>query len=352
MPHDPHQPLRDDVRLLGQLLGDTIRAQAGQELFDTVETVRLLARSAREGQAADFAHLTQVLGSWSVDHALPVARAFAHFLHLSNIAEQHHRIRRRRAYQHDPHAPAQPNSCEEAFAALLDAGVPPDDLYDAVCALHIELVLTAHPTEVMRRTLMQKIARIAHLLETRDRTDLTPAESEATMAALQREILAAWETDEVRRQSPTPRDEAGWGLAVIEQTLWEVIPSFLRSVDLALRTCTGRPLPVEAAPIRFGSWMGGDRDGNPNVTAQVTADVCLLARLTAVNLLLRDMEALHWELSMAQASPELRAAVGEAREPYRALLARGHTRLLATRRYLDRIGKCIFPIPEVPISQG
>jgi phosphoenolpyruvate carboxylase len=268
-------------------------------------------------------------------HALQVARAFAHFLHLANIAEQHHRVRRRRSYQLDPRAAPQRDSCEEAFKTLLDSGISASALIQAVHALNIEIVLTAHPTEVMRRTLMHKFARIAQGLACRDRTDLTPSEREQTVADLQREILAVWHTDEVRRQAPTPVDEATWGLAVIEQTLWEVIPRHLRTVDRALRTYTGDGLPVEAAPIRFGSWMGGDRDGNPNVTPQVTAQVCLLARRTAVSLYLRDIEALHEELSMSTASAELRAEVGDVSAPYRAVMERIHTRLLATHRHLE-----------------
>jgi len=331
MPADPHKPLRDDVRLLGQLLGETLRTHVGQGIFETVETVRAMAKSAREGDETDFARLKQTLGALPVDHALPVARAFAHFLHLANIAEQHHRVRRRRAYQRDPNALPQRDSCDESFAALLDAGIAPETLYQTVCALDIELVLTAHPTEVMRRTLMQTLARIAHTLAYRDRPDLTPAEQEDAVDTLRREILTAWTTDEVRRQPPTPVDEAGWGLAIIEQTLWDVVPHFLRTIDRALRRLTGKSLPVEAAPIRFGSWMGGDRDGNPNVTPGVTAEVCLLSRRTAIDLYLGDIAALHWELSMSQGSDELKAAVDGAREPYRVLLQRLH----ATRRHLE-----------------
>ncbi|MGQ4808688.1 Phosphoenolpyruvate carboxylase [Candidatus Entotheonellaceae bacterium PAL068K] len=335
MPADPHQPLRDDVRQLGQLLGETLRTRAGPEIFDTVESVRALAKSARDGNETDFVRLTQVLHALPVAYMLPVARAFAHFLRLANIAEQHHRVRRRRAYQRDPHAAPQRDSCEAAFAALLDAGIAPDELYQAVCDLDIELVLTAHPTEVMRRTLMQKSARIAQVLGTRDRSDLTQAEQEQAAEALRREILAAWETDEVRRQPPTPVDEAQWGLTIIEQTLWQVVPHFLRSLDRALRRFTGQALPLDKTPLRFGSWMGGDRDGNPNVTPQVTQEVCALARRTALDLYLRDIEALQEELSMRQASAELQAVVGDVHEPYRALLHRVHTRLVATRRDLE-----------------
>ncbi len=332
---DPHKPLRDDVRLLGEVLGEVMRLHAGQTCFDTVEDIRALAKSAREGHVADFSRLVQRLGELPTDQALPVARAFAHFLHLANIAEQHHRVRRRRSYQCDPQAEPQRESCEAVFKELLANGVPAADLAQAVSNLHIDIVLTAHPTEVMRRTLMQKLARIAQVLAYRDRTDLTPTERDEALASLQREILAAWSTDEVRRRAPTPVDEATWGLAVIEQTLWAVLPQYLRVLDRALQTHTRTGLPVEVAPIRFGSWMGGDRDGNPNVTPAVTAEVILLARRMAVTLFLRDIESLHEDLSMTMASAALQAEVGDTREPYRTLLDRIHRRLVATRQYLD-----------------
>jgi phosphoenolpyruvate carboxylase len=148
---DPHQPLREDVRLLGELLGDTIRTQAGEPLFHMVERVRALAKSARAGNDTNFRTLSDERSRMSLDEALPIARAFAQFLHLANIAEQHHRVRRRRAYQRDPSAAPQRGSCNEAFARLIAGGITPDRLYEAVCGLRIELVLTAHPTEVVRR---------------------------------------------------------------------------------------------------------------------------------------------------------------------------------------------------------
>ena len=131
-------------------------------------------------------------------------------------------------------------------------------------------MLTAHPTEVARRTLVQKHNRIAAALATRDRPDLTVPEREELIDALRREIAAAWQTSDVRQQRPSPLDEVRSGLIVFEQSLWDALPRFVRGVDRALRASTGRGLPIDAAPIRFGSWIGGDRDGNPHVTPQVT----------------------------------------------------------------------------------
>ena len=143
---DPHKPLRDDVRLLGELLGDTVRARAGEAIFATVERVRALAKSGRAGNDADFRVLADELSRIDVADALTLARAFAHFLHLANIAEQHHRVRRRRAYLRDPGAAPQRGSCADGFARLLAAGITPDQLHASVSAMQVEHVLTAHPT--------------------------------------------------------------------------------------------------------------------------------------------------------------------------------------------------------------
>jgi phosphoenolpyruvate carboxylase len=335
MSDDPHQKLRDDVRLLGHLLGATLRALEGEPLFTTVERVRALAKGARAGDTTDFETLATELSQMPVDSALPVARAFTHFLNLANVAEQHHRIRRRRAHRREPDSPPQRGSCEEAFGRLIAGGLTPDQLHEAVCALHIELVLTAHPTEVSRRTLVEKYNRIATLLDARDRADLTHAEHDDVVAALLREIMTAWGTDDVRHKQPTPLDEVRSGLIVFEQSLWNALPRYLRGVDSALRASTGRALPIDVVPIRFGSWIGGDRDGNPYVTPEVTRRACLLSRWVAADLYLQEIEALRSELSLVDATPELRALAGDAHEPYRELLRTVRARMAATRQWIE-----------------
>ena len=311
--HSVHDPLRDDIHLLGDLLGQTLKAQEGEALFEMVERVRALAKS-------DFDALAELLASRPTEDALPVARAFAHFLGLANIAEQHHRVRRRRDYQRDAEAKPQPGSCDEVFGRLRANGISAEKLFDAVTSLEIELVFTAHPTEVVRRTLLQKQRRIADLLAQRDHVDLTVPEKREIVENLRREITSAWETDEVRHERPTPIDEVKGGLFVFEQTIWDALPQFLRTLDEALRKHTGRALPLDCVPIRFASWIGGDRDGNPNVTAAVTKEATYLARWMAAELYLRDIEELRLDLSLARGSAELEKAAGCTHEPYRALL--------------------------------
>jgi len=336
---DPHKPLRDDVRLLGTLLGETLRRQEGDSLFRRVERVRTLAKRARRADAGTppggFDALASELAAMPVEAALPVARAFAHFLNLANIAEQHHRVRRRRAYQRDPGARPQPGSIEETLPRLAAAGVPADVLHDAVCRLRIGLVITAHPTEIMRRTLQRKYNTIADALAGLDRPDATPLERDGLIDTLRREITAAWETEEVRRDRPSPLDELRSALTVFEQTLWDAVPEYLRSLDRTLRTVTGRGLALEAVPIAFGSWIGGDRDGNPAVTPDVTRRACLMARWVALTLYAREVGALREELSMTDATDDVRALASGAREPYRALLRDVHRGLEATRRSIE-----------------
>lgn len=336
---DPHKPLRDDVRLLGRLLGETLRRQEGEALFRRVERVRALAKRARRTDASAapgaFDALAEELALMPVEAALPVARAFAHFLNLANIAEQHHRVRRRRAYQRDPDARPQPGSIEETLPRLAAAGVPADVLHDAVCRLRIGLVITAHPTETMRRTLQKKYNTIAGALAGLDRSDATPLERDELIESLRREISAAWETEEVRRDRPSPLDELRSALTVFEQTLWDAVPEYLRSLDRTVRAVTGRGLPLDAAPIAFGSWIGGDRDGNPSVTPDVTRRACLMSRWVALTLYAHEVRQLREDLSMTDATDEVRALASGAREPYRAVLRDVHRGLESTRHSLE-----------------
>ena len=332
---DPQESLRDDVRMLGEMLGQTLRDRGGPWLLETVERVRALSKAGHREAERDLDELSELLRSLPVDRAVPVARAFAHFLTLANIAEQHQRVRRRREYQHDASVAPQTGSFADLFPRLLSSGTSGDSLLASIGALRIELVLTAHPTTIMRRTTAHRQLRIAEALAQQDRPDLTADERRTIDETLRREIAAMWETDEIRPQRPTPVDEATSGLLVFEQALWNAVPQYLRSLDRALLELTGRGLPLDAAPIRFGSWMGGDRDGNPTVTADVTRRVCLVSRWMAADLYERELAALQLELSMADASPELRSRAGDAREPYRAVVRGLRRRLLATRAWLD-----------------
>jgi phosphoenolpyruvate carboxylase len=341
--------LREDVHLLGELLGKTIREQRGSEFLDKIERIRKGAKAGRQGSPQGTEQLNSSLDSLADDELLPVARAFNQFLNLANIAEQYQLMRRRDDTQS---LPFESRVLPELLERLRAAGQSDDALARQLGKLDIELVLTAHPTEVARRTLIQKYDAIAAQLAALDHRDLNSLERQQITDRLQRLIAEAWHTEEIRRTRPTPVDEAKWGFAVIEHSLWHAIPGYLRKADQALHSATGLRLPLEAAPIRFASWMGGDRDGNPNVTAAVTREVLLLARWMAADLYLRDVDNLAAELSMQQASEALRASVGDSAEPYRAELKRLRERLRATRNWANAALTAVQPAPPLVLQDN
>jgi phosphoenolpyruvate carboxylase len=327
-------PLREDVRLLGNLLGETLKLHAGQDLFNQVEQIRALSKGARDGQLEAEKQLEQLFLSLEDDEILPLTRAFTHFLNFANIAEQYHVVRRRRQSEFDETAES-PNPLVPLFEKFKQQEISAESLYQQICELKIELVLTAHPTEVSRRTLIQKYDGINDCLSKCDQQKLTPRERQAVLAELKQLITSAWQTDEIRQHRPTPVDEAKWGFTTIEQTLWNAVPKFIRELDGMVQQQCGQSLPLSVAPVRFASWMGGDRDGNPNVTHHITQEVLWLSRWKAADLYLRDIEDLRWELSIQQCSEELQQALGSSHpEPYREYLRDTRERLKATRHWL------------------
>ena len=329
-------PLREDVRLLGNLLGETLKQQAGQDLFDQVEQIRTLAKGARDGQIEAEKQLEQLFLNLKDEEILPLTRAFSYFLNFANIAEQYHVVRNRRQAEFNQQA-IDPNPLAALFEKFKTKQIGQQQLFEQICELNIELVLTAHPTEVSRRTLIQKYDDITDCLSSLDQQKLTPKERQHSIARLKQLIGSAWQTDEIRQHRPTPIDEAKWGFATIEQSLWHAVPKFIRELNELTQQHCAQDLPLDIAPIRFASWMGGDRDGNPNVTHQVTQEVLWLSRWQAADLYLRDIENLRWELSIQGCSEELTQALGyEHPEPYREYLRDTRERLKATRHYLTQ----------------
>ena len=329
-------PLREDVRLLGNLLGETLKQHAGQDLFNQIEQIRALAKGARDGQIEAEKQLEQLFLGLKDEEILPLTRAFSHFLNFANIAEQYHVVRSRRQAEFDEQAPS-PNPLPHLFEKFKTQQINEQQLFQQLCDLKIELVLTAHPTEVSRRTLIQKYDDITDCLSQLDQQKLTPRERQQTLATLKQLISSAWQTDEIRQHRPTPVDEAKWGFATIEQTLWNAVPKFVRELNELTQQHCEQSLPLTVAPIRFASWMGGDRDGNPNVTHKITQEVLWLSRWQAADLYLRDIENLRWELSIQHCSEELAQALGEPHpEPYREYLRETRERLKATRYCLGQ----------------
>lgn len=277
---------------------------------------------------------------------LVISRAFAHFCSIANAAEFHHRSRRnelslRKSSLSDAASTnakykntlgalgTQSDSCGGVLPTLLNEGrVTPEQLHRTLATQQVELVLTAHPTEVNRRTLIDKHRRIQNLLTEADTLRYlgtpTPYQKQCIDDQLIREIGLIWQSDEVSRQKPTPQSEAQRGTLVVETVLWEALPNFLRKLDATMKATLGPEygLPITAVPIKFSSWMGGDRDGNPNVTPTVTREVCLTNRIRAATLLKEDIGEVAGRLSTTYCNEELRAKVGaDARAPYRRFLS-------------------------------
>ena len=348
--NEQYSALRSNVSMLGKVLGETIKDALGEHILERVETIRKLSKSSRAGNDANRQELLTTLQNLSNDELLPVARAFSQFLNLANTAEQYHSI--------SPKGEAASNP--EVIARTLrklknQPELSEDTIKKAVESLSLELVLTAHPTEITRRTLIHKMVEVNACLKQLDNKDIADYEHNQLMRRLRQLIAQSWHTDEIRKLRPSPVDEAKWGFAVVENSLWQGVPNYLRELNEQLEENLGYKLPVEFAPVRFTSWMGGDRDGNPNVTADITRHVLLLSRWKATDLFLKDIQVLVSELSMVEATPELLALVGEegAAEPYRYLMKNLRSRLMATQAWLEaRLKGEELPKPEGLLTQN
>jgi phosphoenolpyruvate carboxylase len=313
--------LRANVRLLGDLLGRVLVEQEGQEMLDDEERIRALARDARTGGSRDA--LGAAVAGLGFERQAAVLRAFALFFQLVNIAEQHHRIRRRREYEAEGRIPRE--SLAEAFAQLDGGGIEEGTLQEAGRRLRVELVLTAHPTEATRRTVLEAHRRVAaHLARLDD--DGTPASERLRVEdGLAEEITLLWQTDEIRSKRPRVVDEIRQGLWFFEQSFWNAVPDLERAL--------GDRLQGAGRALRFGSWIGGDLDGNPNVGPATIEDALERARQLARQLYRAELTALGaaWGMSTTVIGrvPEL----GDADEPFRAALV----------AIFERLGADVYP---------
>ena len=269
-----NERLRADIQTLGRLLGATLKRHGGRELFAVEEKVRALSKSLRaKPDPTREKELLTLLRGLDIDEANGVIRAFSVYFQLVNIAEQHHRIRRRRYYAlHTPNRP-QAGSLADCFERLKSSGRKPADIRKVIEGLEITPVMTAHPTEATRRSLLEKHRRIADLLSDLDRADLPEPMQEEAVADLEREVESIWLTDELRQFQPSVLDEVAYMLYY-----FDAVPDYLEELHRAARRVPRLKLPRDLAPIRFGTWVGGDRDGNPNVTPETTWTALQLQR--------------------------------------------------------------------------
>ncbi len=344
---DKDQALRDDIRLLGRILGDTVRAQEGEAVFETVERIRQTSiRFHRNEERAARGELETILNALSPDSTIQIIRAFSYFSHLANIAEDLHRIRRARAHAHAG-SPPRDGTMAAAFARARAAGIPRQAIQDFFDRAEIRPVLTAHPTEVRRKSTIDREMEVASLLSARDRVRLTPDEELGLEEDLRRAILILWQTSLLRRHRLKVIDEVVNGLAYYDYTFLRELPRLYADLEDSLAASDPAWKGVELPSyFRMGSWIGGDRDGNPFVTAEVLRQALQLQGGRALSFYLEELHALGGELSLdagrvsvsdevrklAEASPD-RSAHRE-REPYRRAITGIYARLAATARAL------------------
>jgi phosphoenolpyruvate carboxylase len=310
-------PLRANVRLLGEILGTVLAEQEGEEVLLLEERIRLLARLGRRGDEGSSRALAETIAGLDVATQAVVLRAFTMYFHLANIAEQHHRIRRRHALEHEGETLRE--SLDEAIAQLEDEGVGEAELREAAARVSVVLVLTAHPTEALPRTILEKHRTLAGLVAELDDPRLVAREREHVERRLAEEVTLLWQTDEVRSQRPRVVDEIRQGLWFLEQSLWDAAPALLE----AWRDRLG-----PSSPLRFGSWIGGDLDGNPNAGPETVREAVERSAAAVRDLLRRDVRSLatSWGISttLVDADPALADVdLPEERnptEPYRRRL--------------------------------
>jgi phosphoenolpyruvate carboxylase len=273
--------LPETVHFLGELLGQVIYSQESQAAFDLEEEVRLLAKGRRAGETANGQKLSGVVGEMSDDQARVIASAFSLYFDLVNLAEENQRIQMLRQQELERAPAPRRDSMAEAVQILKEQGVSLDQMRQLLERLQIELVLTAHPTEARRRTILSKTQRIAEVLYQLNQCELLPREVETYRQELIDEITTFWLTDRARTERPTVTDEVRTGLYFIDSVFWQVLPQVYADLEAALAQHYPG-IEVEHAWLKLASWIGGDRDGNPNVTTETTAETLRLHRGLAV----------------------------------------------------------------------
>ncbi len=335
-------PLKNDVHLLGTLLGETLKEVEGEKFFQLVEKIRKTAIHQRKGEGiADFKKISKILKDVDNQTLTKLVSSFSAFLNYVTVAEQHHRIRRRRLHLLSRDAGDQPFSLGHTFKLLKKKKLSAETIAQTIKDLEINLVFTAHPTEVKKKSLIRKNAKIEDILSILDRKNLTQAEKQEAIEELKRIVVTNWLSDEIKRERPTPLKEAYSGILHIEESLWEVIPFFLRQIDRRLKKEIGEGLPLEATPIKFGSWMGGDRDGNPNVTTDVTKEIIYFQRVRIIDLYIKDLDDLFLDLSICRDSDQLFEYVGKSKRPYRDLILNLKDKLENTKILFERLNNKI-----------
>lgn len=336
----PTKLLREDIRYLGNILGRVIKKQEGENFFNLVEKIRKLSKANKSNNSSKHSHkrIIREIKKLNPKNTFKLTRAFAHFMNFINLAESIDASRSLNIYENDQKNVSNKNIfIEEIFEELFEnKKIPDTKIYNLAKNLNIGIVLTAHPTEVKRRTLIQKYHKITEILEQRDLLKNFPTKLSLLDKKLYDEFTIIWNTDDLKRVRPTPFDEARWGLAIIEDSLWDTIPKVYRRLNSIFVKNMGKGLPKNFNPIEFGSWMGGDRDGNPFVTSKVTKEVILLSRWEAAKLYEKSLTKIIRSYSMQNCSKKIFSKVGKTFEPYRVYLRPLRDKMRNTHRLIEQ----------------
>ena len=336
----PTKLLREDIRLLGTFLGRVIRDQEGLAFYKIVERLRLLSKNTLldKNKSKVFLKVSKEVKKLKPKDIFRLTRSFSHILNLMNLAESLDASRKLNEYENPYFKNKNQNIFIEDIIKNLfkNRNISNNKIYEQATKLDIGIVLTAHPTEVKRRTLIQKYANLIELMEQRHLYKKYPSKILEIDRKIYTEITVIWKTDELKRSKPSPLDEAKWGLAVIEDSLWDTIPKVYKRLNDIFRKNLGKDLPRGYNPIQFGSWMGGDRDGNPNVTADVTKKVILFSRWQAAKLYEKELTKLIQDLSMKECSPKIKKIAGNSFEPYRVYLRPIRDKIRLTYQLIEK----------------
>ncbi len=315
---DKEQALRDDVRMLGTLVGELIREQGGQELFDLVESARLRSIRRREGNEKPDERLEDLVSNLDLDLALQVIRAFSTYFQMVNTAEKVHRIRRRREYLQEV-GQYQPGGLEETLVKLKAAGLGLDDLRELMKRMRIEPVFTAHPTEPTRRTILRKEQHIVRRLIDMLNPTMTVQETHAAIENIKLEATTGWQTAEHPSEQMTVADELEHVLFFVTDVLYRALPPFYEDFASAALSVYGPEAKNLEIPtiLRFASWVGGDMDGNPNVNAKTIRSTMIRQRSLILDLYYRELRSLSAKLSQSITSIGVNEDVLKRIEEYR-----------------------------------
>ncbi|GAB18194.1 phosphoenolpyruvate carboxylase [Gordonia effusa NBRC 100432] len=352
------EPLRDDIRLLGGMLGDVVREHSGTEIFDLIEAARKAAFAIRRSEI-DRDDLAALFDDRPASELLPVVRAFSLFALLANLGEDQHRERRRAIHERGNDVP-QASSLAATYAKLAAAGLTDEQVGTGLAQATVVPVITAHPTETRRRTVFEAQNRITELMRLRRRTELTPAEERTAIEAIGRQILTLWQTALVRLERLTISDEVASGLRYYDASFFDVVPTINTEVRRALLAQYPTSGIADAPMVRMGSWIGGDRDGNPYVTAEIVTLATTSAARAAIRHHLDELSSLAQELSMSArlitvtddlavlSSWTLPGGGGGGDEPFRAAITKIRSRLAATGEVM--FGEDFLTTDDAPAS--